>query len=323
MAICNHNGLFTIIAFVLTCFCLTQHIVALESSDHLLAQNKTSQNKKNKIVIDDISYGEMVREQRTNNPKPLILPYRQRRKTWGATLSLGYSLWNPDNYVSFFRVTPQPGQPQPQQPQGQSFESLYGSPSIGYISFLASVKLNNPMGAFSLGLGAGYYGNRSEDENLRLHVIPLVLEATLTIDTVMKEPYVAPFGGVGLAYVTFIESQTLASQGNPNPGNPGNPDNPNLPEDDGTLRERAGQFALYFNAGLLIQLNWLEPSAARSLYLSGVENTYIKAGVMKFFRNINFRGDAPTNPNNDPSINNENKDLISDLTFYLGLQLEF
>lgn len=266
------------------------------AQDQKAQQNNTEQ--KNKITIDEMSYDEMIQNQKDGS-RIGIPPYRNRRKTWGATVSAGYSFWQPYNYRSFFNPEP-------------SFQNLYGSASIGYISLLASVKLNHPVGALSLGLGGGYYKNKGGNDNLDLSIFPLVVELAWTVDNIMSEPYVAPYAALGLAYIYFREEQTAPTL-NPNPNDPNAPP----PITGSGTTQTGGQFALYYDVGLLIQLDWLEGSADASMYHSGIENAYIKVGITSFFKDIQelFRNSN----NNDRDFTND----LRDLAIHVGLLLEF
>ena len=75
---------------------------------------------------------------------------------------------------------------------------------------------------------------------------------------------------------------------------------------------------LYYNAGVLLQLDWLEKSADRAMQLIGIENTYIKVGIIHFFRNIDTLNNRL---NKDQTFTP--RDLTSKIALYVGLQLEF
>ena len=151
----------------------------------------------------------------------------EKQKHGVSTLSPGYSFWNPNNYNSFTTLidTPQ------QTPENTDFATLYGTKSFrdgntGYFSFLAALKYNLPTAAsLSLGLGIGYYKNKGSN-NAELSMIPSALELTLTIDNIMNEPYIAPYAGIGLAFVYFKEKYSTLT--NPNTPTP-TPNDPNAP----------------------------------------------------------------------------------------------
>ena len=266
-----------------------------------------------------MSYDEMTERMRSSS-NDWTIPYKERRKRWGFTISPNYSLWNPNNYISFITQTDLQ-----EPPQNSNFSSLYGTKTTtdgntGYISFLAAMKYNLPTAAaLSLGFGAGYYGNKGSN-NLKLYMIPIVAEVTLTIDSIMNEPYFAPYAGIGLAYVYFKETYPTTTAA-PTPPNqtPPNQIPPNQNPSGSTTAQRTGnQFVFYYNAGVLLQLDWLERSADRAMQLIGIENTYIKVGIVHFFRNINALNER---------INKDTvftpRDLTSNIAFYAGLQLEF
>ena len=296
-------------------YCWIQNTIAVEHSLEeplsLIDNNSKIYIAQNKIQIDELSYDDM--KKRIDSSSDWMPPYKERRQTWGTTISVGYSLWNPNNYNSF---STEVNAPQPSQ--NSDFASLYGTKTLtggnlGYISLLAALKYNLPTAAaLSLGLGAGYYKNRGSN-NLNLFMIPIVTELTLTIDSIMNEPYFAPYAGIGLAYVYFKEKYPTTA-----PENPGQ--DPNLPtENITTTAEQTGQqFVLYYSAGVLLQLDWLEKTADRSMQLIGVENTYIKVGIIHFFRNVEALNKL-ANKSQVPAT----RDLTSKITLYVGLQLEF
>lgn len=304
-------------------YCWIQNTTAMEHPSTKASLSLTDNHSKihlaqNKIQIDELSYDDVVKSRGSSGT--LTPPYKQRRKALGATISLGYSLWNPNNYNSFntLRDTPPPQGP----PQNLDFASLYGTKTLrdgntGYISFLAALKYNLPTAAaLSLGLGAGYYRNKGNN-NLDLFMIPITTELTLTIDGIMNEPYFAPYAGIGLAYVYFKETYPTTA---PRPDNPNIPNDPSPPPENitTTADQTGNQFVLYYSAGVLLQLDWLEKTADRSMQLIGVENTYIKVGIIHFFRNVEALNKL-INKNQVPA----SRDLTSKIALYVGLQLEF
>ena len=272
------------------------------------SQQKETQNRD--IVIDELSYEEMIENQR-NNSASWLPPYKERRKQWGFDFSFKYSFFKPINYKSFFYED---------QDQSNDFDDLYSSSNIGYISVLGAFRFNHPIGAISLGVGVGYYGNEGSND-LELSLIPVVAELALTLDAIMNEPYFAPYGAIGIAYIYIIEEQE--SVGTLPPTDPTDPGN-TLPTDPSTASnlERRGQFALYYDAGLLLQLDWLEKGADLAMQTnSGIENAYIKVGVMSFFSNLDVLNPEETESSDGVLVTN--RDLTSNLAFHIGFQIEF
>ena len=310
-----YNQTLKIVFLICLNYCWIQSAIAIENFLHepLLIDNDSKIIiAQNAITIDELSYDDM--RKRMSSSDNWMPSYKERRKTktWGATISPGYSFWNPNNYNSFSVLANAP----PQTPQNTDFASLYGTRhfrdgNTGYISFLAALKYNLPTaGALSLGLGVGYYKNKGSN-GLDLFMVPSVAELTLTIDNIMNEPYVAPYAGIGLAFVYFKEKYFTTTDA------PAPPNDPNASVS--TTAEQVGrQFAFYYNAGVLLQLDWLEKSADRAMQLIGVENTYIKVGIIRFFRNI----DNFNNRINKDTVFTP-RDLTSKIALYVGLQLEF
>lgn len=287
----------------MTCFAKTAKS-STEDFSIYLAQND--------IVIDELSYNEMIENQKDNSGSWLP-PYKKRRKTWGADFSIKYSYWfKPINYQSFFYN---------ERDSINDFDTLYGSTNLGYISLLGALRYNSPLGGLSLGVGVGYYYNEGSD-NLELSIIPVVAELALTLDAFLKEPYVAPYGAIGMAYMYMREKQEVTNNPtNPLPPDPTNPLPPN-PTATVSNSESRGQFALYYDVGLLLQLDWLERRADLAMYSnSGIENAYIKVGMISVFNNLNALN--PSDSTQDDGTVITNRDLKSNLAFHLGFQIEF
>lgn len=298
--------------FCLILIYLAQNALGQESSLENAQISKGSDAKPgNKIIIEEMSYNEMIANQKDGSSSWLP-PYRQRRKTWGFELSATYSFFEPANYQSFFY--------EQQDPQN-NFDNLYDSASLGYISLIASIRYNSTLGGVSLGLGGGYYKNKGRNNSLDLSLIPLQTRLTWTLDNIMEEPYIAPYAAMGLGYVSIIEEQDAVGV-DPNPLPPTDPNNPPTNTNANTNSERRGQFVLFYDVGVLIQLDWMEKSADLSMQTSsGMENAYIKAGMMAFFSNLNGLNPDETTDIDGRLINN--RDLTSDLAFHIGFQIEF
>ena len=175
-----------------------------------------------------------------------IAPYRDRRDTWGFMFSLGYSFFQPENYIPDFETNT----------SLRTFDATYGDSSGGMPELTFSAKLNTAIGAFQLGLGGAVYNVSSLETatiSTDLTVTLVRLEGALVLDTLFSEPLVAPYILAG-GYTVFYEESS---------------------ESNGSVDGNT-QVAVYFGLGANIQLNWLEEKTAHNAYLDyGIENAFL------------------------------------------------
>lgn len=200
-----------------------------------------------------------------------MMPYKKRRGTFGFTMALGYSQYTPTYYKPDFVVN-------------ETYETYYGYTETPMLEMTMGIKWNNALGSIAFDFGAGYYFNnsRNEDDNANLRIVPVRAGGTLALDTLMDEPYVVPYATVG-AYTAFYNENVFSQsvQGNTPIG-------------------------LYWAAGALFQLNWLDESSAIASYSdTGLENTYVYAEARSFMSSTDI-------PN-----------LGTDPEFGAGLKLEY
>ena len=172
----------------------------------------------------------------------LLVPYRERRGSFGSVFSLDYSMYEPINYQPDFLPL-------------ADFETQYGSAEIPLIQLKLAGKWNAQFGSLAIEAGAGYYQNSSDNEGV-LTLTPFSLGVTLALDTLTPEPYIVPYGTFGTTLMSFEEE--LGSQG------------------------RGGtELHFYYQAGLLLQVDWLDPTGDFNSFNShGIENTFINLGVL-------------------------------------------
>lgn len=205
-----------------------------------------------------------------SNPKTgdgELAPYRERRKSSGSFISLGYSTLDFVSYQPNFSV--------------DDFATAYGVNQGVMIDVVGGVKQNWPLMSVGLEFGLGSYSVVSTDlatTASTLSLLNLRLGLRLALDGLLPEPFIVPYGYAGAYVMQFTESSGgLGFEGNTSP-------------------------AIYMGAGAMFQLNWLEKSAAIQGYEdSGLENSYLYA-ELRMYSASEFEGDANVNFETDPSI---------------------
>ncbi len=208
-----------------------------------------------------------------------LKPFNLRRPSWTYQVEIGGSDYNPVNYIS-----------QIINGSGASFETFYEAADYPMPSFGLEFKKNFSWMAISLGLGGSYYLSTFAGAELEM----LVPSAKLTVylDTLFDEPYIVPYASAGYSYFQFNETDAL------------------------TGLEYSGAADNFFvSAGVLFQLDWLDPIADKIAYIdNGIENTFIYA-EMRTYLDSGIKGIY------------EDADVIGDFSslthFGAGVKVEF
>ena len=211
-------------------------------------------------------------------PIEFSLPYRDRRPRHQFTANVQYENFAPTGYFSPVVADP--------TTVDSSYQGVYNQEDIPLVGISLGYKFNMPF----LGLEiAPFYGTGSikssrTGENISLDVEKYGVKFAAYLETLFKEPYVVPY------VVTQMQMWGIEERG-------------------ATLSfSRSTAFAFGFGAGLLIQLNWLDPAAAlESLNSSGLNNTYVDVFVQQY-------GDT---------ADSEDPVFASDLNWGVGLRLEY
>lgn len=223
-----------------------------EVSQENFFENELGEGEQDKSIDEEPLVEKEVRIVNVNaakNSTEVFGAYRDRRDSWGLLVSVGYSLYDPVNYVS--RVS-----------EGTDFETLYDSGGMPEVSITA--KSHFAFGSLGLGIGGGYFSTSSKSSSgvsSTLDVIPIRVEASVILDTLTREPLFAPYFLVGAYINTFNE------------------------ESDDGVESFEGNTAIgtYFGGGVNLQLDWIEPKSAIKTYVShGIENTFIFFEVKKY-----------------------------------------
>lgn len=202
-----------------------------------------------------------------------LVPYEERRGKWGSLISIGYSTYEPIYYEPNFIA--------------EDFANIYTTPELPMIELKLAYRRNLSFGSLGGELAVGFYQNESDAPDLvdsTLLLIPIHLGVLVSLDNLWNEPYLVPYGSAG-AYTVFHREKMGAQTKN------------------GTT-----QAAPYFNAGVALQLNWLDKVAARRSYIeSGIQNTYAYAEMQWKM----------------PSSNEADEDFGNDISYSGGLKIEF
>lgn len=182
-------------------------------------------------------------------PADRLVPYRERRSTWGATFAIQNEQMYPSNFIS--------------QYDGFTYEKMFGQSPINITQGQVGVKYNFGAGALTAGLlfGAGsvydtiirYEYTPVQDIDSELELTKMGASFSYMLDTLFAEPYIVP----------YIEGQIVRFD---------------WQESTVGLEAKSGttDFSTVFTVGALVQLNWLDPaSSLEAQKSSGLENTYL------------------------------------------------
>lgn len=169
-----------------------------------------------------------------------LIPYAERRGRWGTTVGLSYESYEPREYEPNYA--------------NETYDGLYGSPSLPFIELQFTVKRNFSSGSLGLELGVAQFQNGSADKNFvdsELTLTPIRLGVVYALDNLGAEPYWAPFVSAG-AYIIMYKEVLGENSFNGN-----------------------SQVAPYFTGGIAFPLDWIDRRGARRAYEeSGIERSY-------------------------------------------------
>jgi len=206
-------------------------------------------------------------------PIEIDAPYRERRDTHGFMFNLGYENVMLDRYFSIHDGT-------------TLYEDMFGESEFPVVSLNLSYKLNFALGSLLASAGIGY-GEIAEDVSgvdRSLTLTKQAVSATYIMDTLFEEPYAAPYASIGMMNLSVEERATT------------------------TIKKETLVNLMHMQAGVLIQLNWLDEAVARrSLIDSGLENTYLDLSVSKY----------------EPTTDLSKPDTSTDYTYGAGIRLEY
>lgn len=178
-----------------------------------------------------------------------VLPYRERRPSWGKTISIGYNSYAPTNYEPNFLST--------------QFKDIYGNVDVPLVELTFTAKKNASTYSYGGEVSVGIYQNNSDEPKLiqsSLQVIPIRLGAIVLLDALSPQPFWAPYvSGGGYVMLYKEDNNSVSVKGNT-------------------------QIAPYVNAGIAISLDWIDSHAARVSYEdSGIEASYAYVEARSMF----------------------------------------
>jgi hypothetical protein len=202
------------------------------------------------------------------------IPYSEKRGNWGFTFSGNMENFSPTKFISSH--------------DGFSYNELFGSRPIQMAQLDLGIKYNIAFGALSANVmaGIGKISGSATGLDRSLFITKRATSAGITLDNIMKEPYVAPYAKLQILDLVFEDKG--AADG----------------DSVGTTAWTTG-----ITAGLLIQLNHLDPTDTAMVASEeyGLANTYLDVFVSKY-----NTSNAPDDPN-----------FESDFNWGIGLALEF
>jgi len=201
-----------------------------------------------------------------------LVPYRERRPSHQMTFNFQYENFLPQGFVS--------------PTVGTSFNQTYSEVAAPILSGSIGWKYNVSVAGLEL---AAFYGNGGlisvqGGDKVSLDVSKYGLKFGAYLDTIMREPYVVPYGALQLQMWNISEVNNTNKY------------------------SHTTGYALGYQVGALVQLNWVESDAALvALNESGLTNTYLDFFLQSY--------GAPTDAA-DPN-------LASEFNWGVGFRLEY
>lgn len=244
------------------------------------------------LVLDErepVNSGDVILEEQTD----LSLSYKKRRGKHGVLFSFNYEKFFPVDYFSQYR--------------DKYIEEFLGdNESIDLIGIELGYKLNFKLGSLSI-LGNYAQGSKSKSNytdgtttrERNLSVSRYGLSANLALDNITEEPWIVPYGQVGIHQFQVVEDD--------------------LAQDD--AKSTTTQFAFNYRLGLLFQLNWIEKSIDPSTHVdglrsSGLQNTFIDVYAMTHMASNETYDPEDATSEGDP-------DMSTGMELGVGLKMEF
>lgn len=239
-----------------------------------------------KVLAQDYSKPVAAGEVIVEKPFDISLPYRERRSQFGILFSANYESFVPSDYTSLI--------------QNKKFQDFTGDRSIPVIGAELGVKYNFVLGSVTALLGYGKGNFESPKNNINEMSVEIIKAGVnFTLDNLMSEPWVAPYGQVNVHRFGWKETSINASN--------------QILEEAFTTDPN-----ISYKAGLLFQLNWLEnlidPNThANGLRSSGLENTFLDVFYTMY-----------SAPNEIADVNGATGEAnLESSAFGVGLKLEF
>lgn len=205
-------------------------------------------------------------------PIEVTAPYKQRREDHGFMFALGYENVMLNKYVSIIDFT-------------TAYQHMFGETEFAVANIDLSYKYNFALGSLTAtgGFGYGAISDNASGTERKLALTKLRASVSYIADNIFDEPYVAPYITGGMM-------------------------NLGIEEKAGDAAEKHAVDTMFFQAGLLFQLDWLDPSySKRTISDLGLQNTYLDVFVMQYAKS----SDAV-----DPNTS-------TDYSYGAGIRMEF
>lgn len=199
----------------------------------------------------------------------VLAPYLERRDSNGIMVGIDYESLVFKNFYS--------------SEDGASYDTIFGSDSIPLVRIALDYKQNLSFGSLSIGAHYGV-GSVSSALDRALEITKYGGDIKFIADTLMKEPYVAPYIGVEAWKIQTVETAT------------------------NTIITKTTGIGMSYSAGVLLQLNWIDLRTANLTALNyGLENTFINLYATQYSKTQGA----------------EDFDTTTDLLWGAGIKLEF
>lgn len=255
----------------------------LSSEDENMTLEEAAVEEETAVVVEEESPQEPAIPESPINTlvrleiaEDLDAPYRQRRDTHGVYFGVNYQALVLANYTSAL--------------DSATYDDIFGIEQIPLVNVLIEYKLNTFLGAFSIGIdfGSGSLTSSKSGFETTLAVSKYGGGLKYTLDTLMNEPYLAPYVGVNI-WKMDLNEEAIAS---------------GVSESFSETTD----FGYNYTAGVLFQLDWLEENTSRETNFNwGLQNTFLDIYATQY---------AQTSSEEDPNTE-------TDILLGAGLRLEF
>jgi len=198
--------------------------------------------------------------------------YKQRRETSGFMFDLGYENVMLDRYVSIVDFT-------------TFYQDMFGETEFPVINIGFSYKYNFLLGSLLASAGYGYGSISSDGSGVSRSLTLKKMRGSVSyiMDNIFDEPYVAPYATFGMMNLGIEEKAA-----------------------DAAFSHAVN--SMFYQAGLLFQLDWLDPSyTKKNIHELGLQNTYLDVFMAKY----------------EPSADADDPNTSTDFMFGAGVRLEF
>lgn len=225
--------------------------------------------------------GEIVVEQKEDAGAP----YRRRRGSFGSVFAINFEKFYPKDYYSLI--------------QEKYYDEVLGSTAIPVFGAEFGIKYNFVMG--SITALVGYASGSVDDTSKGVETMKIAISKAainFSLDALMDEPWVVPYGQVGAHQFSWTEISLNALSER---------------EEENTL----SNWNLSYKAGVMFQLNWLEKSIDASTHEQGMRSSGLENTFLDVFYSVYSR------PQNVAEGEESGEPDLASAQIGVGLKLEF